>query len=455
MMDAMRTLGLAGPWLAGLLALGCGGGEGDDGEVLFSAPRVHTLTNDFGDQEQVRDQHVLCTLDHEALHARVLMKAEPTGFQGFDVEFRAWRAYLLQGAEVRALPAADIAYEARHHGWDVMQVVVDGRRYVYRWSDACIGYRPCTPSFDRLDVRDAASADLVASMLPVTCAVLASSGKPMPLTPLARVPATGPEPEGFLFFDMGSQDGAADERPVHRLGLSPQRMDVREATWADLALFLDDHGPDCDGTPCLDLDAPGVGVAEVGGGHRAEPGREDEPAGHLSWAGAEAYCQWRGLDLPTEAAWEYAASAAGARAYPWGDEAPDCSRAVFADCQAAGPRAACSAPGGASPEGVCDLAGNLAEWVRDWYDPEAYAAACDPTTCTPGSEPPCESWKCYDPGGPEAPTGERVLRGGAFDSPAGGLRAAARGHAPPGTTAAGVGVRCSRPGHHLGPAPAP
>jgi len=394
----------------------------------FTAPRLHEMVDEMGNPLEVSDRHVLCALEHEDLRAQVLMQAEPTTPITWDIPFRAWRAFLCRDGVVSELPAADIAYEARHHGWDVMQVVVDGRRYVFRWSEVCVGYRPCTPSFDRFDVRDQATSALLAGMQPTTCVELPASGRPLPLTPAVRVPAVGLE----VTYPMGSADGAADELPVHDVLLLPQRVDAREATWADLAQFLDDHGPDCGGAPCLDLAVPEVGVEQAGERYRAKQGREDEPAGYLSWAAAQAYCQWRGLDLPTEAAWELGASAAGARAYPWGDEAPDCDRAVFAGCQAGGPSVACSAPGGASAEGLCDLAGNLAEWIQDWYAADFYSTPCDPLPCS-------------DPRGPDTPTGARVLRGGAFDSPAGELRAAARGHAPPETATARVGVRCARP----------
>jgi len=413
------------------------------------------MVGEMGGEMQVPDRHILCTLEHGELSAQVLMKAEPVDPITWDIPYRAWRAFLCRDGQVSELPAADSSYEARHHGWDVMQVVVDGRRYVYRWSDMCTGARPCTPMFDRVDVRDQGSGALVEGMVPATCVELGAGGKPLPLTPLSRVPATGPDPDTYLLFSMGSADGAADEQPVHTLAMSPQRFDAREATWADLALFLDDHGPDCDGTPCLDLAAAGVGGEQVGGRFQPKAGREAEPAGHLSWTAAQAYCWWRGLDLPSEAAWELAASAAGTRAYPWGAEAPDCTRAVFADCQAAGPAEGCSAAGGASADGLCDLAGNQAEWALDWYAADGYAGACDPAVCYPGKDPPCDWWLCHNPTGPDTPTGEKVLRGGAFDSPAGELRAPARGHAPPGTATARMGVRCARSSMVIGLGPEP
>jgi len=83
---------------------------------------------------------------------------------------------------------------------------------------------------------------------------------------------------------------------------------------------------------------------------------------------ARVYCRWIGGHLPTPEEWQSAATDVGRRAWPWGDEAPTCDRAVMSDakgpgCGTKGPFPVCSHPAGASAEGLCDLVGNVAEWT--------------------------------------------------------------------------------------------
>ena len=102
--------------------------------------------------------------------------------------------------------------------------------------------------------------------------------------------------------------------------------------------------------------------------HAYAEGRERHPVVHVTWDQAMAYAESIGGRLPTEEEWEFAARGTRSRTYPWGDEPPNCDRAHFRACEPSGTLPVLSRPGGVTPEGVHDLAGNVWEWVvPDWY----------------------------------------------------------------------------------------
>jgi formylglycine-generating enzyme required for sulfatase activity len=176
---------------------------------------------------------------------------------------------------------------------------------------------------------------------------------------------------------------------------------------------------------------------------------DNRPVTGISQSDAAAYCLWRGLRLPTEAEFERAARGDDERPFPWGVQPPDHTRAVYGQkvTEPVGSR-----PNGAGPYGHMDLAGNVWEWTADRYDPLAYQRA----TANLGIPAGCaEILKTQDrlrrenrqgfTGSNPIPTEcEFVLRGGAFNYQAAGLRASNRVHHPGGWRMIMAGFRCAR-----------
>ncbi len=184
-------------------------------------------------------------------------------------------------------------------------------------------------------------------------------------------------------FEMGwpeSQVGPygdawfVDQQPAHSVSLSSFHLDRTEVSVADFALFLSYAG----GELYFNARQP---IERVRDGFLPVTGTEAEPIRHVNWAAAHNYCRWAGKRLPTEAEHERAARGLDGRNFPWLEGGPNCARANYFTnatlCQGA-PVPVQSHPDGASPEGVHDLAGNVAEWVADDYGPYPASVGSDP-----------------------------------------------------------------------------
>lgn len=230
-------------------------------------------------------------------------------------------------------------------------------------------------------------------------------------------------------FIMGSPLGLGSdyEAPPHKVTLDGFWIDRTEVTNAQYRAFVGATGhrapTTCDsGDPTYDDEA-----------------KADHPVVCASWDDAEAYCEWAGGRLPTEAEWEKAARGTDERLYPWGNNL-DASRFNYCDtnCEASQKDTGAddgyawtapvgSYPTGASPYGALDMAGNVWEWVSDWYGLGYYARSPE-----------------LNPQGPVL--GQyRVLRGGSWFGFSYNARTAFRAWGDPDQGDVVMGFRCVVP----------
>ena len=181
-------------------------------------------------------------------------------------------------------------------------------------------------------------------------------------------------------FIMGADE---DDNPVHTVSLGSFWIYQSEVTNQMYAMCV---AEECD-PPMVDPAIPDYTLPELA----------NEPVVGVSWEMAKTYCQWAQGQLPTEAQWELAARGPDGNKFPWGADEPTCDLLNFNNC--IGETTAVAAyPEGSSSYGVLDMAGNVSEWVADWYQEDYYGEA------------PKEN-----PIGPESGQ-SRSVRGGSYQS---------------------------------------
>ncbi len=219
-------------------------------------------------------------------------------------------------------------------------------------------------------------------------------------------------------FIMGNDAGYPRERPAREVYLSDFYMDETEVTNLYYMGCVDDGA--CQ--PPEFIDSP-YQVAYYG-----YETFHNNPVIYINWEEAQTYCRWRGGHLPTEAQWEKAArwnpETGQAYLFPWGGVSLD--QYYLNHASLFGHTTDVNFyPQGRSPYGMYDMAGNLAEWIFDWYQDNYYEVS------------PVEN-----PTGPA--TGQfRVLRGGSYESRGSGLMTTFRDYLDPRMKQATVGFRCA------------
>lgn len=242
-----------------------------------------------------------------------------------------------------------------------------------------------------------------------------------------------------LFRDGCQADWFSASEPVHTILMGRYYIDTHEVTNEAYAAFLNETVANCGGEACIDPEHSQITLA--GDTYSAASDIALFPAAGVTWFGAAAYCEWRDARLPTEAEWEKAAAwddqNSLSRRYPWGDEF-DGQLLNFCDASCEEQQAnseftdgyALAAPvssfmGGRSAAGLFDMAGNVWEWVADWYDPTYY-------TNSPES----------DPQGPDEGD-QKVVRGGSWFDTGNFTASAIRFPSLPDNADRTIGFRCA------------
>ena len=184
--------------------------------------------------------------------------------------------------------------------------------------------------------------------------------------------------------------GTEASHPLAQEDESPEHVVMLDAFWIDEVEVTNERYTRCvEAGVCAEIVSPRENMTE----------QPNFPVQGVAWPEAVNYCEWVGRRLPTEAEWEKAARGTDARLYPWGNDYTDMLQ-VNIDFQVGDVNEVGTNPDDKSPYGVLDMAGNLSEWVADWYDDDYYASS-------PAKNPQGPS----DSGFPQ-----RVTRGGKWNA---------------------------------------
>ncbi|MEW5957511.1 MAG: SUMF1/EgtB/PvdO family nonheme iron enzyme [Chloroflexota bacterium] len=370
-------------------------------EVLAEGP-VETLKG-FAPKGLTPDQSDTLRVDaddsnfafyiNEELAAEVSDAAYPAGQMGFYVEtFDETRAHV----HFDVLTVRELVDTVALAASPTVATEAGDQAPPQQQSSSTAAPEPTQPTAvsDTLPTPAAASPTLPPTLAPSPSAIPTDTVEPPTPTGMVLVPAGS--------FTMGSASGQPDEAPPHEVSLDAffiDRLEVSNAAYRQ-----------CVSAGACTQTASPDGFTRTG--YRDDPAFSNYPVINVTWDQATAYCRFAGKRLPTEAEWEYAARGPFNLTYPWGNNFEvGLSAAASPDTEPVD-----SFPGGASPFGVFNMAGNVNEWVQDVYSAGFYAVspAENPVNSGGGSERVFRGGSFANEDGAFYTTSRRYSRGPAF-----------------------------------------
>lgn len=240
---------------------------------------------------------------------------------------------------------------------------------------------------------------------------LSKDGAPTVLVPAGLFPMGVPP---------GDRDGGRDEYPRHEVFLDSFLIDQFEVTNGRYVEFVKSTGHRAPQNPTNP-------TRNLWQGDNITESLADRPVINVDWFDADAYCKWVGKRLPTEAEWEKAAKGTSDRRFVWGNVEPTAKHLNY-NQRWIGEKTLMpvgSYEAGKSPYGAYDMAGNVWEWVNDWYDARYYEKSPE-----------------RNPKGPE--TGlKKVIRGAGWPNETPTVRIFTRVESDPTMRNESTGFRCA------------